>query len=112
MVYKVRVTDKAKTDLDEIIRYIAEKLSNVTAAANLLADFVKQKNNLQDSPYMCPLCNDIRLQKKGYHRFLFYKNYLALYSIDDKEKIVHIIAYILCKKRLCKIGVKQSLEKI
>ena len=45
MVYKVRVTDKAKTDLDEIIRYIAEKLSNVTAAANLLADFVKQKNN-------------------------------------------------------------------
>ena len=47
MVYKVRVTEKAKTDLDEIIRYIAEKLSNVTAAANLLADFVKQKNNLQ-----------------------------------------------------------------
>ena len=45
MVYKVRVTDKAKTDLDEIIRYIAETLSNVTAAANLLADFVKQKNN-------------------------------------------------------------------
>ena len=70
MVYNVRVTDKAKTDLDEIIRYIAEKLSNVTAAANLLADFVKQKNNLQNSPYMYPLCNDIRLQKKGYHSFL------------------------------------------
>ena len=65
MVYKVRVTEKAKTDLDEIIRYITEILSNATAAANLLADFVKQKNNLQDSPYMYPLCNDIRLQKKG-----------------------------------------------
>ena len=91
MVYKVRVTEKAKTDLDEIIRYIAEKLSNVTAAANLLADFVKQKDNLQDSPYMYPLCNDIKLQKKGYHRFLFYKNYLALYSIDDKKKIVHLL---------------------
>ena len=97
MVYKVRVTDKAKTDLDEIIRYIAEKLSNVTAAANLLADFVKQKNNLQDSPYMYPLCNDIKLQKKGYHRFLFYKNYLALYSIDDKEKIVIYCIYFMQK---------------
>ena len=41
MVYKVRVTDKAKADLDEIIRYIVEKLSNVTAATNLLVDFVK-----------------------------------------------------------------------
>ena len=97
MVYNVRVTDKAKTDLDEIIRYIAEKLSNVTAAANLLADFVKQKNNLQDSPYMYPLCNDIKLQKKGYHRFLFYKNYLALYSIDDKEKIVIYCIYFMQK---------------
>ncbi|QSH92062.1 type II toxin-antitoxin system RelE/ParE family toxin [Treponema medium] len=32
MVYKVRVTDKANTDLDEIIRYIAEKLSNATCS--------------------------------------------------------------------------------
>ena len=88
MVCKVRVTDKAKTDLDEIIRYIA--------------DFVKQKNNLQDSPYMYPLCNDIRLQKKGYHRFLFYKNYLALYSIDDKEKIVHILHIFYAKRDYAK----------
>ena len=98
MVYNVRVTDKAKTDLDEIIRYIAEKLSNVTAAANLLADFVKQKNNLQDSPYMYPLCNDIRLQKKGYHRFLFYKNYLALYSIDDKKRLYIYCIYFMQKE--------------
>ena len=102
MVYKVRVTDKAKTDLDEIIRYITEKLSNVTAAANLLADFVKQKTNLQNSPYMYPLCNDIRLQKKGCHRFLFYKNYLALYSIDDKKKIVHILHIFYAKRDYAK----------
>ena len=102
MVYKVRVTDKAKTDLDEIIRYIAEKLSNVTAAANLLADFVKQKNNLQDSPYMYPLCNDIRLQKKGYHRFLFYKNYIGLYSINDKEKLVTILHVFYAKRNYAK----------
>ena len=102
MVYKVRVTDKAKTDLDEIIRYIAETLSNVTAAANLRSDSGKQKNNLQDSSYMCPLCNDIRLQKKGYHRFLFYKNYLALYSIDDKKKIVHILHIFYAKRDYAK----------
>ena len=78
MVYKVRVTDKAKTDLDEIIRYIAEKLANVT------------------------LCNDIKLQKKGYHRFLFYKNYLALYSIDDKEKIVYILHIFYAKRDYAK----------
>ena len=51
---------------------------------------------------MYPLCNDIRLQKKGYHRFLFYKNYLALYSIDDKEKIVHILHIFYAKRDYAK----------
>ena len=51
---------------------------------------------------MYPLCNDIRLQKKGYHRFLFYKNYLALYSIDDKKKIVHILHIFYAKRDYAK----------
>ena len=34
MAYKVKMTDKAKVDLDAIIGYIAETLLNSTAAAN------------------------------------------------------------------------------
>ena len=34
MAYKVKITDKAKVDLDEIIGYITETLLNSTAAAN------------------------------------------------------------------------------
>ena len=94
MAYKVRIADTAKTNLDEIIRYIAEKLSNLKAAVSLLADFEKCKNNLKDLPYMYPLCNDTRLQKKG---FLFYKNYVALYSINDKGKIVNILHIFYAK---------------
>ncbi|MGI5076418.1 type II toxin-antitoxin system RelE/ParE family toxin [Treponema maltophilum] len=97
MAYKVRIADTAKVNLDEIIRYIAEKLSNSKAAVSLLADFEKCKNNLKDLPYMYPLCNDTRLQKKGYRRFLFYKNYVALYSINDKGKIVNILHIFYAK---------------
>ena len=102
MAYKVKITDKAKVDLDAIIRYITEVLLNSTAAAHLLADFLEKKNNLQDSPYMYPVCNDTRLQKKGYHRFLFYKNYIGLYSINDKEKLVTILHVFYAKRDYAK----------
>ena len=103
MVYKVSLTDKAKSDLDGIIRYIAEELLNSEAAANLLADFVKQKNNLKDSPYMYPVCNDLNLQQKGYHRFLFYKKYGALYSINDTEKVINILHVFYAKRDYAKL---------
>ncbi len=102
MAYKVKVTDEAKVDLDEILRHIAETLSNKNAAARLLDDFEKQKNNLKDSPYMYSVCNDSRLQKKGYHRFIFYKNYVALYLINESdnenEKTVNIMHVFYAKR--------------
>lgn len=64
MAYKVKITDKAKTDLDEIIRYIAETLSNSTAVSHLLTDFLEKKNNLKDLPYMYPVCIPLTIKKK------------------------------------------------
>lgn len=88
----------AEADLDEIVTYISDSLHNPKAADNLLVDFLEQKNNLENSPYMYPLSNDSRLQKEGYHRFIFYKNYIALYLIDDNEKTVSIMRIFYAKR--------------
>lgn len=103
MSYDVRVTDVAKNDLDEIIKYITETLQNRTAATSLLDDFTKQVSFLADSPYMFPACADNRLQKHGYRRFLFKKNYVALYLIDDDKKIVNIMHIFYAKRDYAKL---------
>lgn len=85
MAYNIQITKKAENDLDSFVKYISENLKNPKAALNLLNDFLEQKNYLAESPYMYPLCPDLRLQNEKYHRFIFYKNYIALYLIEEND---------------------------
>ena len=73
------------------------------SSESLLEEFLEEKNNISDNPYMYPLSNDLVLQSEGYHRFLFKKNYIALYLIDDDEKEVSINENLLCKKEIMRI---------
>ena len=100
MAYKVEIADSAKAELDEIVRYIAETLANPTAARKLLDDFFNQKNFLYENPYTYPLCPIQSLQRKGYRRFIFMKNYVTLYIVDDSpDKKVVTIMHIFYAKR-------------
>lgn len=85
MAYKVRITDSAKSELDEIVSYFVETLCNSKAATSLIEDFNEQKSYLYDDPYTFSLCPILSLQNKGYHRFIFKQNYIALYLIETKK---------------------------
>ena len=98
MAYNVRIMEKAEEDLSEIVYYVSDTLCNQKAADSILADFLQQKDNIADNPYMYPLSNNVVLQKEGYHRFLFYKNFIALYLIDDSEKVVSIMRIFYAKR--------------
>lgn len=100
MGYKVQITDFAKRELEEIVKYISDILGNPHAATMLLEDFNVQKKYLEDSPYMFSLCPLPGLQQKGYHRFIFKDNYVALYLIDDspQKKIVTIMHVFYAKR--------------
>lgn len=100
MAYKVEITDSAKAELDEIVRYLVEELPNPISAKKLLDDFYEQKSYLYENPYIFPVCPIQNLQQKGYRRFLFMKNYVALYIIDDNEAKKNVtIMHIFCAKR-------------
>ena len=64
MAYKVRITDSAKAELDEIVAYFVNTLCNPKAAVSLLEDFNEQKSYLYDDPYTFSLCPILSLQKK------------------------------------------------
>lgn len=103
MAYNVHITKNAENDLDEIVTYISDKLYNPNAANKLLDDFLNEKANLEVSPYMYPLSHDAKLQSEGYHRFIFYKNYVALYLIDEDKKEVWIMRIFYAKMDYAKL---------
>ena len=98
MAYKVRIMEKAENDLSEIVTYISDTLCNPKAAASLLDEFRKEKDNIADNPYMYPLSNNPLLQEEGYHRFIFKKNFISLYLINDNEHIVSIMRIFYAKR--------------
>ena len=98
MAYNVRIMDRAEQDLSEIVTYFTDKLCNPKDAESLLEEFLEEKMNIAATPYMYPLSNDLLLQSEGYHRFLFKKNYIALYLINDDEKEVSIMRIFYAKR--------------
>ena len=103
MAYNVRIMEKAEEDLSEIVDYISDTLKNQKAADNLLIEFLQEKENIAENPYMYPLSDNSVLQNEGYHRFLFYKNFIALYLIDDVDNIVSIMRIFYAKRDYTKL---------
>ena len=100
MAYKVQITDSAKIELAQIIGYISETLCNKNAASSLLDDFYEQKRFLYENSYTFPECPIESLRRKGYRRFLFKKNYVALYLVDDEENKKEVtIMHVFYAKR-------------
>ena len=71
-------------DLDDIYKYITYKLCNYIAAVNITENIQNKINSLDILPYRGTYYSG----KSS--RFLIYKNYLILYKIQEKEKLIII----------------------
>ncbi len=98
MAYSVRIMQKAEDDLSSIVDYIAETLMNSQAALKVLGEFQDSVGVLKNSPYAFPLSFDPRLQEEGYRKFIFGKNYVTLYLIDDTKAEVSIMRIFYAKR--------------
>lgn len=91
-MYSLVVTAQAENDLDDIVAYIVQKLSNPSAACELLDDIEACYQKLRRTPYMYGKCSDIRLQTEGYRRAVI-NNYVLVYKINESPQIVMIMRY-------------------
>ncbi len=55
MAYKLIITNNADSELDEIVRYIAEHLDNAKAAASFLDSVESAYDRLTDNPHLYQL---------------------------------------------------------
>jgi plasmid stabilization system protein ParE len=63
-MYKLKVSELAHKDLDNIVSYIAVQLSNPTAATNFLNEVEKCYGYLKSNPLMIEHCHDATLDKQ------------------------------------------------
>lgn len=84
MTYRILISDKADSQLDEILKYVAIKLDNPTAAKAILEDVKSAYNHLKHMPEAAALCEDPYLAAYGYRKIkLRNHNYVVLFRVAD-----------------------------
>ena len=89
MAYKVEVSESADNDVDKILTYIMEELGSPQAASNFADELDAKYERLEEHPFIFELSRNTRLAGMGYRRFVV-GNYVALYLVDEKKRIVTI----------------------
>ena len=79
MAYNVQITASAEKDLDEILTYIVEELSNPQAAGHLLDEITKIFHVLAENPMIYPACTQPLLQR---FRKIVVMRYVIIYRVD------------------------------
>lgn len=90
MAYKVSITAAAAADLDNLLLYMIEMLHNKPAASRFYETFQTKLALLASHPLICELARDSVLRSKGYRKLVI-DNYIILYTVDTKNKIVTIM---------------------
>lgn len=83
MDYKVIMSERAQSQLDQFIYYILIELGNEQAAGNVLADAYETKVRLSHVAGSLRLCDNLRLRALGYRVIHFEcHKYLMVYRIE------------------------------
>ena len=97
MSYRLHITKSAERDMDDAADYIEFSLMNPIAADHLF-DLIEEKlSPLSSNPKMYPVVDEPVFRVWGI-RFVVVNNYLAFYTIDESEKIVHIVRFLYGKR--------------
>lgn len=88
MTYQIIWSRFAETQLDEIFEYYQKEVG-LNIAKTLLKAIIETPNKLVESPYIGQK-EQLLKQRKIQYRYLVYKNYKLIYSIDESDKFIKI----------------------
>jgi toxin ParE1/3/4 len=91
-MYKLKVSELAHKDLDNIVSYITVDLASPIAATTFLNEVEKCYIHLQNTPYMYAKCQNNRLKKESYRKVSI-KNYLLVYKVMEEDKTVTVLRF-------------------
>ncbi|MCL1789388.1 MAG: type II toxin-antitoxin system RelE/ParE family toxin [Oscillospiraceae bacterium] len=90
MRYDIRITERAKSDMREIQRFITNEYGNSDAAFRRVSLIQSKIKTLNENPERRPLTRDDYLVSRGI-RTLVVKNQIIFYIVKNNIKTVYII---------------------
>lgn len=88
MVFKIIWSEFAETQLDEIYDYY-EKRAGTRVAGKLVRDIINAPKKLIKSPLIGQK-EELLKQRETEYRYLVFKNYKLIYSIDNQNGYIKI----------------------
>lgn len=90
--YTAVILPQAEKDITEILDYIANELSNPTAARNLWVDIKEAIGRAKLFPYAMPILKNERITLGKEYRRLDVNNYVVIYKVVEELKQIRIFA--------------------
>ena len=90
--FKAIILPQAEADISDILDYIANDLSNATAAEHLWVDMIEAIGRAKTFPYAMPVVKNERITLGAEYRRLDVNNYTLIYKIAEDEKEIRIFA--------------------
>jgi plasmid stabilization system protein ParE len=88
MVFRVIWSQFAENQLDEIYDYHKNKVS-LRIAKKLLKEIINESKKLINTPYLGQE-EEFLKQRKNQYRYLIFKNYKLIYSVDTENNFIKI----------------------
>lgn len=93
MKYFILRTEKADSQIRDLLFYIAEDSGDVDVALNYLDKLERGINLLSEQPYYGVQARHLSLKRQGY-RTLIIENHLIFYKVRERDKTVIIHAVV------------------
>lgn len=103
-----KLTKKAKSDLDEIISYIAVELANPQAASDFVDKLLDNIEEARSFPESGSLVHNEFLQIENVRKKLI-GNYIMYYLPNTAEKIIYILRIVYGKQNITEILIKLDI---
>ena len=91
--YELKMTNRAKKDLDDIYNYISECLMEDKTAQNLINKIERMILRLESFPESCAVIDNLNKKNKVYRKLVI-NNYIVIYRVDKKYKMLYIVRVV------------------
>lgn len=97
--YQYKFTEKATTDLDEIISYIAVQLNSKGAASKFLDNVVETIEQICSFPELGKIVENEFLTRNDVRQIII-GNYILYYIPNSSERVIYILSILYGKRNL------------
>ncbi|WP_352398856.1 type II toxin-antitoxin system RelE/ParE family toxin [[Clostridium] aminophilum] len=95
--YEYVFTEMAEADIDEILSYMAEDLSNPAAAANFVTKLEDTLQEICRNPKIGRPVENSYIRRNDVRRFLV-NNFTAYYFVDEENEHIIVLRVVLSRR--------------